>query len=271
MYSSGKKKYNNVYLSSSVGGKNTYLNQLTIDIAGKQSSNQLAFLYNKSVRSLKLADISLSEVTITTSPGGGDDGGGGGTYGGPTNPTEVGGGGSGGGGTTSTGTIPPADHQLPLEGLPPNNNSDTQVGAMCVFKVIELMSKLIGPSNNVISASDALLYYASTKNMNLAQIIATINTNGVPSADMDALVNHYFNNDSSTGGPQTYATMKTNIVNHTLMMGEVINASGNSSHEVMITGYNNNNSWQLYDPESGTYNTVPEGYFFGVRSTYSKK
>ena len=143
--------------------------------------------------------------------------------------------------TTST-----ADHKLPHPNtLPPNHTTNTQVGQLCAFKTLEWVSAYFG---GTLTSGAALLYYAQSKNLSLAQVIQTVNADGILTDDLAALAANYFTTAVSTN-------LFTSINNGYPIIGTLINPDG-TGHEVMVTGWNNNGTSEYFDPQLGTYNTT---------------
>lgn len=145
---------------------------------------------------------------------------------------------------------PVANHQLSnTSRLPPRQTSDTQVGATCVFKTMEWISKYFGGSKTV---GTFILEYGLSKGMDLIQIMAMINSGGVPASDLNSLVGSHFNITSSSN-------LQTSINNGHPVMATI--GAANGGHEVMITGYYNDGKIEYFDPETGTYGSKPANEF----------
>ena len=165
--------------------------------------------------------------------------------------------GTGGGG----GTTPPvttggstADHKLPNQNkLPPATTTDTQVGAMCVFKTLEWVSKFFGGvQDGYVSVGQSLLYFSTSNNLTFAQMQSVITTDGITSGQLVGLVSHYYQMTATTN-------IKGAIDNGHTLMATLISSSG--GHEVMITGYNNNGTIEYFDPELGHYDKkIPSAF-----------
>lgn len=153
-----------------------------------------------------------------------------------------------------------ANHQLPKTNkLPPRTTTDVQIGATCVFKTMEWISKYYGGTTTV---GDILLRYAQDKGYTLPQLMAVINTNGIPSTDVQSLATHYFDTASTTN-------LHTSINNGRPVMGTIlVNGLG---HEVMVTGYFTNGTMEYFDPETGTYHSKPANEIFNVIEIKGKK
>jgi len=153
-----------------------------------------------------------------------------------------------------------ANHQLPKTNkLPPRTTTDVQIGATCVFKTMEWISKYYGGTTTV---GDILLRYAQDKGLTFPQLMAVINTNGIPSADVQSLATHYFDTASTTN-------LHTSINNGHPVMGTIlVNGLG---HEVMVTGYFTNGIMEYFDPETGTYHSKPANEIFNVIEIKGKK
>lgn len=155
-----------------------------------------------------------------------------------------------------------ADHKLPhTNTLPPNHTDDTQVGQLCTFKTLEWVSKYFSGS---LTSGQALAYYAQLKGLNITQVMAIINTDGISTADIASLTSHYFNTATSTN-------LFTSINNGYPIMATILDTGG-GGHEVMITGYNNNGTCEYFDPQLGVYNSskVPS-QFYNAIEIHSKK
>lgn len=154
-----------------------------------------------------------------------------------------------------------SDHGLVGKGvLPPNNTDDVQVGATCVFKTVEWISKFF---KGDITAGIAITDYAKTYNLSGQQISEVILTGGVTSDRLSGIVNKYFNTKNPT-------TFNAAIDAGHPLFGTLINSSG-GGHEVMITGYNNNGTIEYFDPEIGKYATKNPVDFTNVIEVTSHK
>ena len=96
-----------------------------------------------------------------------------------------------------------------------------------------------------LTVGQALLQYMTDKNYTMLQAQDVINTNGIPTADLNTLVNQDFTTTTTNN-------LFTSISNGDPMMAIILNADG-TGHEVMITGYNTNGTMEYFDPQSGTY------------------
>jgi hypothetical protein len=146
--------------------------------------------------------------------------------------------------TTQTST---ADHSLPNKNnLPKNGTTDTQVGYMCVFKTMEWISIYY---DKLVSTGTSLLYYCTTYNLTLQDVVTK---DGVALGNLESLVSHYFNMSATTD-------IQESIDSGYPLMATFVN--GSSGHEVMITGYNNDETIEYFDPETGYYSTTASGNF----------
>lgn len=162
----------------------------------------------------------------------------------------------GGGGTTDppiSHDVPPADHQLPSTTLPPNYADDKQFSNTCVFKTMEWIARYYG--NTSITDMNGVLYYVTTYStvipgVNFEDKMNYVLSNGVESTHLNALVSHYFYmTPTDTPGIEDAIGMNGNPLMAYLIV------PGLGGHEVMITGYNDDDSVQYFDPEIGMYQT----------------
>lgn len=96
-----------------------------------------------------------------------------------------------------------------------------------------------------------LLYYTQLKND------PTIIMNGFKGTinDLNNLIAHYFNSVPCTN---VQAAINTG---HPVMAFIFNSGSTTDGHEIFITGYNNNGSYEYFDPESGTYKSAMPSVF----------
>lgn len=141
-----------------------------------------------------------------------------------------------------------ADHKLPNQNrLPKDGTSNTQVGSMCAYKVIEWVSKFFGGS---VTAGNALLWFAQTANLTLAELIASVTTNGINSSDLTTVIGNYFNFASVTTASEIRSAIDAG---HPVMAFLLVPGGG---HEVMITGWNDDQTFEYFDPQTGFYVNV---------------
>lgn len=106
---------------------------------------------------------------------------------------------------------------------------------------MEWISKYFGGSKTV---GTFILEYGLSKGMNMDEIIAMINRDGVPASELNSLVGSHFNITGTSN-------LQTSIDNGHPVMATIVAGSG--GHEVMVTGYYNDGKIEYFDPETGTY------------------
>jgi hypothetical protein len=149
------------------------------------------------------------------------------------------------------------DHSPPAKKLPKNNTSNTQVGNLCVFKTMEWLAKYLGAN---INSGTFLQYYVQNGGGTLAI------TDGFSGQldQLNSLINHFFD-------AVTCSSIVDAINAGDPVMADIpVNGSQTDGHEVMITGYNNDGTYEYFDPQSGTYKSAPLATFTDAMQIYGK-
>jgi hypothetical protein len=159
-------------------------------------------------------------------------------------------GGSGGNYGGQTTLLPPADNPTPqevgpkkadhrlTEGKLPPRWGKKQILGTCVFETIANVSQYFDGN---VTIGNAALSYALSSQKNFEDVL----NNGVTSfTDLVNLANNFFN---TTLIEVTFNAIKQSIDNGSPIMGSVF------GHEVMITGYNNDGTIEVYDSAIGGY------------------
>ena len=133
-----------------------------------------------------------------------------------------------------------AEHRLQYKSkLPPDSTTNVQIANLCVFKIMEWLSKYYG---KFLSYDESLAYYSQLTGLDQLIIKYVL---GVSSGNLFGLISHYYN-----------ATFLINV-NEAIdagrpLLASLINADG-SEHEVWITGYYDAGGFEYFDPQLGIY------------------
>lgn len=172
--------------------------------------------------------------------GGGSEMGGGGNQSNPKPPPN-----------SVAGDTGPGDHSL--TGTLPGTNAPTQTGNLCVFTTMSNVTTFFG---NTVNPGTFLLAYCQQYNVSVTDVV----TNGVSSANLTAFTSEYFNESATT-----------DIVGSIDAGNPVIGTLYSGTHEVFITGYNNNGTYQYFDPADSQYHSIAPGEFTNtIKITGSK-
>jgi hypothetical protein len=160
---------------------------------------------------------------------------------------------------TPTGTTSvPGDHHLPDAKLPPDHTTNTQVGNFCVFKTMEWLAKFYGSD---VNSGTYLLYY-----MNLKKNFAIINTGFQGTFnDLNALLDHFFNitavSNTITSDAEVKAAIDAGHPIAAFLLNGILPDGSPDGHEIFIMGYNNDGTYEYFDPQSGTYESASPSTF----------
>lgn len=176
--------------------------------------------------------------------------------------SEVGGGGNSIGVPASAGSSPggfsgspgsgPGDHALTGH-LLPGTTTSTQVANLCVFTTMGYISQFYGGGGD---PGPFVLAYAQNYNVSVTDVIS----NGIPGANIFSATSLFF-----------YSQQTTDVVGAINSGYPVMGTINNGGHEVFVTGYNNNGTYQYFDPYYGGYYALPPGAFTNIIKITGKK
>ncbi|MCD7900669.1 MAG: C39 family peptidase [Bacteroides sp.] len=119
-----------------------------------------------------------------------------------------------------------------------------QLANTCVTSIMEYMSKIFG---NTTNEGTFILWYVQNYKINVL-------TSGVNSNHISAFVNQFFNTASMT-------SWKDAIDSGNLIMTNVPSNQANSTHNVVVIGYDASGNYIYMDPEEGKLQNAPNSHF----------